>query len=138
MKSAELQTIEQNLARFIEQQRSKAGDALIDVGLDFLGKSSRRAPVDTGDLRGSGYLVTERGTQVAKGGKEGDVVPMAREKRWGKPPMVEAGWGVPYAVVQHERTDFQHPRGGEAKFAERTLQENFNRYRDYIAGKAGV
>jgi hypothetical protein len=38
-----------------------------------------------------------------------------------------------YAHYQHERLDLHHPRGGEAKFLERPLMENF---RDYLAGYA--
>jgi hypothetical protein len=33
-----------------------------------------------------------------------------------------------YAHYQHERLDLKHPRGGEAKFLERPLMENFHSY----------
>ena len=34
----------------------------------------------------------------------------------------------PYALVQHERTDFSHPNGGEAKYLENPLKEKYDRY----------
>ena len=39
-----------------------------------------------------------------------------------------------YAHFQHEHLEFQHPRGGHAKFLERPLMDN---YRDYLADYAG-
>ena len=38
-----------------------------------------------------------------------------------------------YAVVQHEHTNFEHPNGGEAKFLEKTVNEET----PYVAGLIG-
>lgn len=38
-------------------------------------------------------------------------------------PTVEIGFGTQYAVIQHERTDFHHPKKGEAKYLEKAAYE---------------
>src|SRR5690606_42006461 len=43
------------------------------------------------------------------------------------------GPAAPYAVVQHERTDFRHSEGRRAKWLELALVENRARYQSYIA-----
>jgi hypothetical protein len=43
--------------------------------------------------------------------------------RWGKGGGGWHGLGtMGYAIVQHERTDFQHPRGGEPKYASNAIK----------------
>lgn len=132
-----MQEINRNLNRFIRENRVRAAEGLVDIGLDFVGKSSRRAPVKFGDLRGSGYLVTENVT-LAETDDNGNVLQVGSDQAFAMHgnPVVEAGWGQIYAAIQHERTDFDHPKGGEAKYAEKTLHENENRYTDYVGNKA--
>ncbi len=45
----------------------------------------------------------------------------------------EVGFNTPYALTQHERLDFHHPKGGEAKYLEKPLTERSSRYTDNIA-----
>lgn len=42
-------------------------------------------------------------------------------------------WGLDYAVVQHERLDYEHPNGGQAKFLEGPFVENRERYVAQVA-----
>ena len=79
------------------------------------GESQRRAPVDEGTLRGTSHVEFEADDD----GFEGRVV-----------------FPEVYAEVQHERTDFHHPIGGEAKFLENPLKENADRYLAAIAAAA--
>jgi hypothetical protein len=65
-------------------------------------EAKQRAPVDLGPLRASGYV-----TLPAKGPN----------------PKVELGFGgpsAPYALIQHERTEFKH-EVGEAKYLENAI-----------------
>jgi hypothetical protein len=39
-----------------------------------------------------------------------------------------AGFNTPYALAQHERLDYHHPKGGKAKYLEGPLKENVGRY----------
>lgn len=40
---------------------------------------------------------------------------------------------LPYAVVQHERTDFQHPRGGQAKYLEQGVKNAKNAISGFLS-----
>lgn len=42
---------------------------------------------------------------------------------------------TPYASLQHERMDYKHPSGGNAKFLERPLLENRERSMEIVAAK---
>lgn len=82
---------------------------------DLLGRAVRDAPVDEGTLRGSGSTSVEvHGNEVT-----GTVT-----------------FGVPYAEVQHEHTEFQHPKGGQAKYLEGPLTEMAPRYKQALAKAA--
>lgn len=66
--------------------------------------AKQRAPIDTGVLRASGYVTLP--------------VPS-------KNPKVEVGFGgaaAPYALAQHEHTEFKH-EVGEAKYLEKAIAE---------------
>lgn len=78
---------------------------LTDIALDLAEKCSEAAPVDLGDLRGD----------IANPRKEGDM-------DW------KVGSDLVYCAVQHEHTEFNHPRGGGAKFLERPFNENVDNY----------
>lgn len=93
-----------NMAKGIDNSIEKA---IWDCVLDLQGKSSRIAPVDTGDLRGSA-------TSEVK-----DLIG-------------EVGFGEEYALEQHENLTFNHPRGGQAKYLENPFVENKEKYKRRI------
>lgn len=79
--------------------------------LDLKRRAVQRAPIQTGDLRGSADTrVKDNSGQV-----EGLV-----------------GFSSEYAIEQHENLTYNHPRGGEAKFLERPYLENRERYKEYV------
>jgi hypothetical protein len=86
--------------------------SLIDVAMKLKETSIPLAPIDTGNLRGSTY-----------------VNPIS-------PILVEMGYKEEYAIIQHENLDFNHPRGGQAKYLEQPFKENLETYIAYIANKA--
>ncbi|MFB3880949.1 MAG: hypothetical protein ACE149_06780 [Armatimonadota bacterium] len=45
----------------------------------------------------------------------------------------EVGFNTPYALVQHERLDFNHPKGGKAKYLEENLTQQAGRYQENLA-----
>ena len=89
--------------------KEAAKQELADIALDLAGKCSDAAPVDKGDLRGD----------LANPRKEGDL-------EW------KVGSDLPYTSRQHEHTEYNHPRGGGAKFIERPFNENKDRYIEEI------
>ena len=80
-------------------------DELADIALDLGSKCANAAPVESGDLRGD----------LANPRKEGDF-------EW------KVGSDLVYCAVQHEHTEFNHPRGGGAKFLEKPFRANVNKY----------
>lgn len=75
---------------------------------DLAGKSAREAPVDTGDLRANCSVSYQK--------EDG-------EQKW-----YEVGYDLPYAITQHERLDFPHPKGGKAKYLEDPFNANKKQY----------
>jgi hypothetical protein len=61
-----------------------------------------RVPFDTGRLRNSGYVAPPTG---------------------GKTVTVEVGFGTVYARRQHYELTWRHPKGGEALYLQKTLDE---------------
>ena len=115
---------------------------------DLLGRAMRDAPVDEGTLRASGSAaVYENGRAVARRGfREVAGQPEAPEMverkvvegGLGDAVVGEVGFNTPYALVQHERLDFDHPKGGKAKYLEDNLKEQADRYQgnlnDHLRG----
>lgn len=102
-------------------------DALLYVGTE----SQQKAPVDTGDLRGS-VLVELDGAKLAEGIKNGGITMSGSI-----PDSATVGsvsYNTPYAANQHEHTEYDHPRGGQAKYLESVLIENKDRILHLIAG----
>jgi hypothetical protein len=70
--------------------------------------SQKYVPVDTGELKASGYL---------------------RSGSQGKRKLAEMGYGrggqAPYATFVHERTDIAHKAPTSAKFLQRALDEDY-------------
>ena len=135
------------------------------VGLAVLGQAVRNAPVDTGDLRRSGTLawgedVTLTAATVNKGGKDVPVYGVSGAGELiarginagdqggveivdggdipeGTKPIVTIGFGVPYAAVQHERDDFDHPKGGRSKFLQQAVQDMSDMLPEAIRKRGG-
>lgn len=78
--------------------------ALYQEGFDIWRESVKRAPVEFGVLRSSAYVSPPTATSSGV-------------------PRVEIGFGTNYAIPQHERLDYKHPRGGRAKYLQSVLEE---------------
>lgn len=89
-----------------------AKQAIGTCASDLQGKSAMQAPVDTGDLRAN--------CSVGQLKQEGNTV------------YLTVGYNLPYAIVQHERLEFRHPKGGKAKYLENPYKENISKYEHYI------
>lgn len=89
-----------------------ATQAIRVCAADLQGKSAMEAPIDTGDLRAN--------CSVSPLQREGNIV------------SVKVGYDLPYAVVQHERLDFRHPKGGKAKYLEDPFKANATKYSRFI------
>ena len=95
---------------------SSAGDltkaGMQEVVSDIWQRAADRAPVKSGDLRGSGNLWVE---------EEGDTI------------IGEVRFNAKYAARQHEHVEYAHPQGGEAKYLEKAALEKAEQVREQIA-----
>lgn len=101
-----------NLKKLVKLYPDAAHAAIYQEAVEILRASVIRTPVEFGVLRSSAYAA-----------------PVRREKSVG----VELGFGTDYAIFVHERTDLRHPRGGEAKFLERSIDEALQGYAGRLA-----
>ncbi|MFR1477658.1 MAG: hypothetical protein ACLSB9_19240 [Hydrogeniiclostridium mannosilyticum] len=60
----------EKLQTLVDAMAGASAQGLSDASLFILGEAAKRAPVDTGNLRGSGYVELD-GQQVAKGAEGG-------------------------------------------------------------------
>lgn len=92
--------------------RQAAISALRVCAADLQGKSAQQAPIDTGDLRANCSVspLHQADSQVS----------------------LTVGYDLPYAIVQHEHLEFNHPKGGKAKYLEDPFRENAGKYARYI------
>lgn len=94
--------------------KQKTREAIEMVVNDLTRRAKQLAPLDTGDLRGAGEnQVNERSNEI----------------------IGTVSFNKPYALVQHENMAFIHPRGGQAKYLEQPLNENRDRYKQFIESK---
>jgi len=134
-----------------------AVEGMIENTEDLLSKAMRDAPIDEGTLRASGSAVVlangkpvaRRGTQAFKAEMgatvgEGRLPEMAEqgveighrvtertavaEGHLGDAVVGQVGFNAPYALVQHERLDFHHPKGGKAKYLEDNVKGQADAY----------
>ena len=105
-------TYEQGLDQVLYQVYDRVGRELQNIAVDVASQASEsRAPIELGDLRAN--INAEAGYKLDEAlGRLTTTVVAAR----------------PYAFIQHEHEEFNHPRGGEAKYLTRPFQERLPRY----------
>lgn len=82
-----------------------------EIGDDLLSDSRDEVPYQEGDLSRSGQVTVET---TAEG------------------VAVAVSYDTPYAVIQHEATDFAHQDGRKADYLGGPLRENSRTYLEYI------
>ena len=92
--------------------RERGADALRKGAEHILTESNDRIPLEYGDLMRSGDVDVDAGELVAS-----------------------ISYDTAYAVVQHEDVDLIHPNGREAKFLERTLNDEGPAVQDFMAAE---
>ena len=107
-----VETAMSQVARILEQSSESTKKGVIEVINDIGARAAERAPVDTGNLRGSMGLALEQ---------NGDEI------------IGEIGFHEKYAAAQHEHVEYKHPQGGEAKYLERAALEKADEVRNKMA-----
>lgn len=75
----------------------------------ILGESQQLVPVDTGLLKDSGLVSTDKKNQI-----------------------LTIAYNTPYARKQHEDMTLNHPKGGQAKYLERPFNEKSGELETYV------
>lgn len=126
-----------NLEKKLLQIKGATEKGLVRAGLLAVNKSSRLVPVDTGNLRSSVYLVSNKAINhlpsPSFSNKRGDSATQlrnyisalkdARSRVSGKNLTVEIGYATNYAAAVHERTSANY-RVGQAKYLEMAIKAN--------------
>ncbi|OEG63392.1 MAG: hypothetical protein BHK79_09015 [Halanaerobium sp. MDAL1] len=119
-----------------------AADEMAGIIMDLLGEGMRKAPKDTGYLRGSG-IAKLNDDQVAHTESSGsNAAEVVRDFKAGNISLQqfideligEVAFNTPYATYQHEEQDLNH-LDGEAKYLETPLKEKSP---EYIKGLAAA
>jgi hypothetical protein len=110
---------------------------LFQAGSVIEGDAKELVPVDTGNLRDSGFTIT---SSLEMTGPTAEIDPESRASvESDNPSVISAvvGFGGPaqeYAIVQHERLDFHH-RIGQAKYLETAVNQHVEDIAPTIAEK---
>lgn len=129
-----LKEVQRNLARLIDELGQAATEGVEDAALDLLGRAVRDAPIDTGDLRGSGS-VTFNGRVIARGDPSGSAR-VTDKARASDNPTAVVGFDVPYAFKQDQDRELRHPRGGKAGYLSDNFRTQGPKYLRHIQQKA--
>jgi hypothetical protein len=96
-----LEDIQKNLRKYAKKYPAATANAMYQEGFDIERNATIRAPVEFGRLRASAYTTPPTQNNM----------------------VVEVGFGTEYALRQHEGTNFNHPRGGQAKYLENAINQ---------------
>ncbi len=114
--NSSIQTLLRNFDAKAQALSRDVRRAWFDHSLEAFDNAVKRAPIEDGELRESGWM-SVGGRLVARGEIDGA---KAFHRRFGD--QVEIGFTARHAGVQHENTSMQHPEG-EAKFLEKAVME---------------
>ena len=110
----------------------EAGLKALRTGAEaILTESIDETPIDTGTLRRSGTVTVGKlpdGARVYEAAEAGTEHKDAFKEELGKEKAVYISFNTPYARRQHEELDYNHPRGGKAKY----LEDPFNREKSKV------
>jgi len=110
----------------------EAGLKALRTGAEaILTEAIDEAPIDTGTLRRSGTVTVGKlpdSARIYEAAESGNEMKDAFTEKIGKEKAVYISFNTPYARRQHEELDYEHPRGGKAKY----LEDPFNRNKEKV------
>lgn len=112
--------------------------ALMTGGEAILTDAINEAPVETGTLRRSGTVtkgglpnsseIHDAAKPEKEGGQEKEHGAAFRDEELGREQAVYVSFNTVYARRQHEELEWEHPKGGKAKY----LEDPFNRLKSKV------
>lgn len=127
-----LDTVIANLNKKIQEIEGYTMKGVVAAALHVKGEAMRRAPVDTGNLVNSAYVVWPRGGDTG-GTADGGIVGGAKmsTQQAGKPTAI-IGFTAAYAVYVHEIDKHYRKPGSSWKFLELALMESEEKILEFI------
>jgi len=117
----------------------EAGLKALRTGAEaILTEAIDETPIETGTLRRSGTVTVGAlpdGAQVYEAAESGSEMKDAFTENIGKEKAVYISFNTPYARRQHEEIDYEHPRGGKAKYLETPFNANKKKVIKYAERK---
>ena len=106
----------------------QAGIKALRTGAEaILTEAIDETPIDTGTLRRSGTVTVGKlpdSARIYEAAEAGNEMKDAFPEPVGKEKAVYISFNTPYARRQHEELDYEHPRGGKAKYLETPFNAN--------------
>jgi len=106
----------------------QAGIKALQTGAEaILTEAIDETPIDTGTLRRSGTVTVGKlpdSARIYEAAEAGNEMKDAFPEPVGKEKAVYISFNTPYARRQHEELDYEHPRGGKAKYLETPFNAN--------------
>jgi hypothetical protein len=138
-----------NLKKAIMDIKGASEKGLVRAGLLIMNKASKRVPVDTGNLRSSVYVVSNkalnhapspafsnaRGDAGKQSTNHSSAVADAKARTSGSEPKVEIGYSTTYAAPVHEHVHVPHTVG-QAKYLEDAVKSSVAEILDIIKKEA--
>jgi len=113
----------------------EAGLKALRTGAEaILTEAIDETPIDTGTLRRSGTVTVGKlpdSARIYEAAESGNEMKDAFPDPVGKEKTVYISFNTPYARRQHEELDYEHPRGGKAKYLETPFNANKNKVIQY-------
>ena len=117
----------------------EAGLKALRTGAEaILTEAIDETPIDTGTLRRSGTVTVGKlpdSARIYEAAESGNEMKDAFTENIGKEKAVYISFNTPYARRQHEELDYEHPRGGKAKYLETPFNANKNKVIKYAERK---
>lgn len=99
---------------FLANVHNKALEGIADAAEFVLEEANRVVPFDEGDLADSGHVVPSQDGTTA---------------------IADVVYDTPYALIQHERTDFKHAPGRRDHYLTDTVSAHRDRIGDFLADR---
>lgn len=127
----------QDKFKTLSAEAAKAAEHALGVcAADLWGKAVDMAPVEFGDLRGSGYAIVGNKTYGAQGA-DTDPKTARLPVRQAEGLNAVVGFTEPYAAYQHDHEELNHPQHigthAVAKYLEIPYQDNRDKYIKFIS-----
>jgi hypothetical protein len=117
----------------------EAGLKALRTGAEaILTEAIDETPIDTGTLRRSGTVTVGKlpdSARIYEAAESGNEMKDAFPENIGKEKAVYISFNTPYARRQHEELDYEHPRGGKAKYLETPFNANKKKVIKYAERK---